>query len=538
MRYAAVMLLLFVTCALGRTLRVPTEYVTIQGALNAISGGDTILVALGTYAEELSAPPLSFVLKGDVQPDTGDYPRPLIDPTTLPNPEIRSCVLVHGGAPVLEDLRFRNGPEMYPGRRYEFGGINLDGDISLFTLRRCVFDTVIRALGYPDSLIEHQGCPLVLEECHFNRDSVYCVNNGYGRTRAVNCTFSGDCLQGRSQVYTGSGSEILDCHFFDTRSDASHMLSCVDNGQFHVAGCLFGPAGPHVNWAIGLYGYGAFEDNVITGFSTGQGPFALVLAGHDYQGPNPQDTLFVRRNRFEANLCGAVLDCGIVGDTAHGLGVVLDSNIFADCIKEQEYINRGVVLRNRSILTRNRFVRMQGDRPTVEMPPFVLDSETVLRDNLFEQTGWAVASDDPSDARWNWWGDSTGPYEPYTNPGGLGDTVHSPVEYDPWYHDTTFTEDAPKPRQPLPRSALLTAYPDPFNSTTILHLELPRAAIVRVELFNVLGRRVRELWHGPVAVDQDIAINGEGLASGVYFARATDVSWNRPLVSTKVVLLK
>ncbi len=34
-------------------------------------------------------------------------------------------------------------------------------------------------------------------------------------------------------------------------------------------------------------------------------------------------------------------------------------------------------------------------------------------------------------ARWQWWGDASGPYEPKGNPAGLGDAVHG-VRYEPW----------------------------------------------------------------------------------------------------------
>jgi len=36
------------------------------------------------------------------------------------------------------------------------------------------------------------------------------------------------------------------------------------------------------------------------------------------------------------------------------------------------------------------------------------------------------------DARWNWWGDATGPYHGGTNPDGLGDDVSSFVDYSDW----------------------------------------------------------------------------------------------------------
>ena len=72
----------------------------------------------------------------------------------------------------------------------------------------------------------------------------------------------------------------------------------------------------------------------------------------------------------------------------------------------------------------------------------------------------------------------------------------------------------------------------------ILHLEVPHAEIVRVEVFNVLGLRARELWAGAEAEEKDIGLDGSDMASGIYFIRATDTIYHRPLASAKVVLLK
>ena len=68
-------------------------------------------------------------------------------------------------------------------------------------------------------------------------------------------------------------------------------------------------------------------------------------------------------------------------------------------------------------------------------------------------------------------------------------------------------------------------YPNPFNSCTIIQYFLPRTCQVRLEIFNILGQKVKELisesldsgyhtihWDGR---DQ----NGQVLASGVYFYR-------------------
>jgi parallel beta-helix repeat protein len=59
--------------------------------------------------------------------------------------------------------------------------------------------------------------------------------------------------------------------------------------------------------------------------------------------------------------------------------------------------------------------------------------------NISSNTGYGVRNIDPSvtvNADSNWWGDSTGPYHPSTNPGGLGDTVSDRVSFDPWLPDS------------------------------------------------------------------------------------------------------
>jgi hypothetical protein len=36
------------------------------------------------------------------------------------------------------------------------------------------------------------------------------------------------------------------------------------------------------------------------------------------------------------------------------------------------------------------------------------------------------------DARYNWWGDASGPYHPTLNPTGTGDAVSDDVNFDHW----------------------------------------------------------------------------------------------------------
>ena len=154
------------------------------------------------------------------------------------------------------------------------------------------------------------------------------------------------------------------------------------------------------------------------------------------------------------------------------------------------------------------------------------------------QTGYALSSEGQAvDAEFNWWGDSTGPYHATDNPGGLGDSVVGNVDFTPWYPDTSFLS-VPGIGQPLPEQFIFDAYPNPFNSTVTFRLIPSEVMIVRVELFDILGRRIEEIWSGPLAFRKQITFDATNLSSGIYFARVSDVFNCRSLAASKLVLLK
>jgi len=91
------------------------------------------------------------------------------------------------------------------------------------------------------------------------------------------------------------------------------------------------------------------------------------------------------------------------------------------------------------------------------------------------------------------------------------------------------------------RLRLLPAWPNPAHEITNWKLDLPRAATVRLEVFDVGGRRVRSVWNGPLAGGRHV-LEWDGrddlrrpVASGVYLVRVVTpsgeaqsrVSWTR-----------
>lgn len=98
-------------------------------------------------------------------------------------------------------------------------------------------------------------------------------------------------------------------------------------------------------------------------------------------------------------------------------------------------------------------------------------------------------------------------YSPWTN------AAHNALIY--WVNSPV--DDTPA----LPtRYAFGEAFPNPFNPTTTLSYDLPRASHVRLEVFDASGRRVALLADEPQAAgSRAIVWQAEALPAGVYFAR-------------------
>ncbi len=91
--------------------------------------------------------------------------------------------------------------------------------------------------------------------------------------------------------------------------------------------------------------------------------------------------------------------------------------------------------------------------------------------------------------------------------------------------------------KPVPSSYNLSQnYPNPFNPSTIIKYSVPRQVRVRLEVFDMLGRRAAMLVDGTVkAGEHKITFNGSDLSSGIYIYRLTAPE---KILSGKMILLK
>jgi hypothetical protein len=94
----------------------------------------------------------------------------------------------------------------------------------------------------------------------------------------------------------------------------------------------------------------------------------------------------------------------------------------------------------------------------------------------------------------------------------------------------------PPPTNPVVSYSLYQNYPNPFNPATTIRFELPEDGIVNIEIYDILGRRVKTLLNEFRGANRyEINFNAEGLSSGVYIYR---LKINNFIDSKKMLYLK
>ncbi len=525
---AAASLLYIVFSLHAAVIRVPDEITTVQGALDAMQPGDTVLVSIGVYHESLRSPAFPFSLFGDVVSDTGDYPRPILDPSTLPGSDSLLCMLIENcPAATVQDFVYRNGAAMFPRRNSIPGGVRLSN--AGMTMRRCKFDSVYSAIAR----FSGSYCPVSLDRCSFAATKSYCLSPNQAPVHAVNCLFSGDTA---NLVSISDSSTLIRCSFRDVT--AGHLLTSLGGG-IEIRECVFGPYGPFPYVPVAMSGFsGEIVDNLFTQCLTGGRQMTIGI-------PCEGESLRVEGNHFIDNEvvlgqggAGISIGCDTMAEHTEPV-IIVRNNIVEECIANLSA--KGLVTWGPPLSAeRNRFVRLDpAQDPVVKS----YSRSMTLRENIFEDNGFAAEvyrpddGDNHLDARLNYWGDETGPFHWQSNPLGLGDSVGDSVLFNPWYPDTSFLETPPRTK-PSVASYALRAFPNPFNATATLVFEIPEPGIFRIELFDLLGRRVKVLFVGPVAYEKIVRVDGNYLASGIYYARAWQTTHNRPVATTKLVLLK
>lgn len=107
--------------ALAATIHVPADQPTIQAGIDAALDGDLVLVAPGTYVENIGFPGRSITVRSEAGADV----------TLIDGNQVRSVVVFPGGGSedmVLDGFTIANGNGMYSQTYYYGGGISCFGD--------------------------------------------------------------------------------------------------------------------------------------------------------------------------------------------------------------------------------------------------------------------------------------------------------------------------------------------------------------------------------------------------------------------------
>lgn len=494
----------------ARVWNVPAEIVTIQAALDLCQAMDTVLVQPGIYHESLNAPNVSVSLIGAVSA-FDDFPV-TIDPSTLPAPDSISCLAIHDAPMQIDSIRFRNAPTMFPRRTgFPCGGIvaSMDGVV----LRYCKFDSVY-------SCVLTSGITTV-GNCSFHTLWRGCISS----TASLLVTASEFIGTAFSLVST-QGSAVIDSCLF-TGLGIQYLVHAT--GSIDILNCRFGPF--QTGAFIRLYLYNARGQIGNCVFEE----LADEAQGTVYLQSACNGSLVLSNNVFRNIDCNNYLVA--VNEVCEPLQpALLTGNLFESCSVSPAH-SRGVsVYAGAATIEQNSFRSLDGQNTIAAV--HVNQDSTTLRSNIFIDTDYAVRAERLVDARFNYWGDSTGPYHPTLNPSGLGDEVSDSVLFEPWYPDTSFVIESADERAELPMEFSLSVFPNPFNSTARIELSVPQPFIASIELTNILGQRVRELHRGPVYGRETILLNANELASGLYFVRVSDVIRRSVTQTQKIVLIK
>jgi hypothetical protein len=85
---------------------------------------------------------------------------------------------------------------------------------------------------------------------------------------------------------------------------------------------------------------------------------------------------------------------------------------------------------------------------------------------------------------------------------------------------TDIITDLTRVKEPLTAAhfQLYQNYPNPFNPLTFIRYQIPKASLVKLDIYNMLGQKIETLVNKKQAAGEyQVIFNAKNLASGIYF---------------------
>jgi hypothetical protein len=539
----------------ANVLLVPTDYQTVQAAVNNAQSGDTVLIERGQYPEWLSIPDRDLTIAGRFlfTRDTTDIDSAVLAvPDSSQNtPNLTANSLSPTTSLTLLGLRIRG--HYTETEQDRSGGVQIQG--GRFLMQRCRLDSIN---SVSDGVLATTQTECTISDCHFrdcgNLSSQSVLTFTGGSARMTRCTlerlFTSD--EGNGLVLTDDTLSIRDC-----RMTGSHWLA--DQGIEVIQARSWGAA-------VTIAGC-EFDTNYFWRFiSEDPNDLSNLIEFRIDSNYIHDNKFFMSMNELTQN---RRLRLQFVGNTIEHNGDT-SSGVYSRCCFSTEDSWPRLLMTGNLFLNNYMYghsvVQLSGGSPdfqrvsrnyiignislgTLSPPgapitltrvnPGVFVENIIVGNRPYAAVGGA-ANERLSHAELNYWGHETGPFHATENPLGMGDSVGSRIIVTPWYTDTTLSVT---PLRPAPVTAgefiFGHAYPNPFNATVTFEFAVLKTLEVRLEIFDLTGRRVATLLDETRRVGvHTVEWNPQSAASGVYFARLSSGSELTNVAIKKVLYLK
>jgi len=390
------------------TRNVPSEYATIQAAIDAADPGDTIIVAAGTYDEQVIIDK-NLTLQG--VGDTTIIQPPAVELTATSNiPWIGGTSKTMAAIVSVETV----------GGTVNIKNLKIDG--SLITSKSTLW---VGGLVYLETSGIVEGVTVIGNPDMPDRTAGIF---GAAITNPASLEVTGCTVQvyTRAGIYALGGELTADYHHNEINGPGQ-ILGGVPNGMYFLEG------------AIGSATYNTITDLGYTGEtyrSAGIGTYPGSASGLIFR---YNEISFVQ-NAFALRVSGTTVEYNTIYDCHTGVRIgddATNSIIQYNDIHDNDFAIRcDPDMGDGNVAHYNNFVNHPGLEETIDGATYV----------------GAVCNLHPTyilDATNNWWGYESGPYHPTTNPSGEGDAVSDNVLYDPWITGLAYTGEP----QPTPRSS-------------------------------------------------------------------------------------
>lgn len=507
--------LLFITIAvlfLCSPAHATTWYVHPDSTLNSIQAGidlcatgDTVLVGAGTYIENINFNGMAITVTSEYGADTT-----IIDGSNPTHPDTGSVVLFVSGedtSSVLEGFTVTNGSGTFFTGWGTLGGGILCASGSSPTIRGNIISGNTVTYGGGGILLGNSVA--IIDSNIINYNEAGTAGGGIYFAAAAHPRISDNDIDFNTAEWGGGLYVEADCNPEITNNDIRN------NTAFQYGGGL------GITWGAAP----TVEDNNIE-YNIAHLGGGGILCGNESQ--------------------PVIINCNIQYDTSYiaggGGGIHISTNSSPTIEKCTISYNSGVGVSCENCTTS-------------------IDSSTISHNtlhgircynsayavinycNIYSNAGYGVLNEYPTitiNAEHNWWGDSTGPYHPALNPGGLGDSVSDYVDFDPWIGQTGIQENI----HLQPARIVLHINPNPFHNRTeiryMIHATGYTITDMVLKIFDATGRLVKDFCITPDALSNTLYWDGRDgqnrmLGSGVYFVK---LSLNDYSQTRKVLLIR